>query len=229
MFKSIVAICTSSLALKFLVLASLLVSLIQTYVEWYELNEVFKLVGEYDIEPNTTPFRTSLAFTVVLFGAVLSCVSAKWSKIALVLMTITLVVYWSMLWANGYKIELPFGVNYRFRAARNLCVVSYQFAPLVALFAGYRVWLKRYNYRSIALAGFICVVFQLFIWFIDTRLIASEGWTGASYQYPPVTVNAIFYGASWGHVVLLIFCTITIFAIAISMNRDRRNQEFRHI
>lgn len=231
MLNSIIATCTTNLGIRLLVLASFLASLIQTGIEWHDLNEVFKMIREnkMDLDINPVQFRTSLGFTVILFGAALAVISPRLSKIALVLMTCVFAFYWVMLFFNdSHKLSWPFRSG-RFGFERNFTFVSYEAAPLIALLVGYWAWFKRYEYRAITVTGVICVAFQFFVWFVDTRLMANSEAAGTSYQYPPITINATFIGASLGHVILLLFCIITIIAFGVAMNRDARNKEFKFL
>lgn len=230
MTKSLIAICTGSFALKLLVLASFLVSLIQTCVEWYELNEIFRLASEHDIgiEINALAFRTSLGFTLILFGSLLAVISPGFSKASLVLMTIVLAVSWALLFTKVHRLSFPFTAG-KFGFVRNLTFVSYEIAPLIALLIGYWAWLKQYASLVAAATGLVCVVFQFFTWFVDTRLMANMDSAGTSYQYPPITINATFFGATWGYIVLLILCIITMIAFEIAIKRNEQIKEFEHL
>jgi len=230
MSKSLIGICTGSFALKLLVLASFLVSLIQTCVEWYELNEIFKLAREQDIgiEIYATEFRTSLGFTLILFGSLLAVISPRFSKASLLLMTILLATYWILLLTNGHRLSFP-NIVWKLGFIRHLTFISYEIAPLMALLIGYWAWFKKQANRLIAATGVMCVVFQFFTWFVDTRLMANMDWAGTSYQYPPITINATFFGATWGHVVLLILCIITVIAFEIAIKRNEQIKEFGHL
>ncbi|MEP7337688.1 MAG: hypothetical protein ABI977_08065 [Acidobacteriota bacterium] len=216
MLKPLTTTRISNRVMLLLVSLSFAVSFIHTCFEWHWLSEAFKIEG---LEIYPVHFRTSLCFTIILFGATLSAISSRLSKIALVLMTIVFVAYWVMVFEN--RSELPRHFDFE----RNLTFVPYQLVPLIALLVGYVTWMKRYNYRSIALTGLLCVISQFFIWFIDTRLMANADAAGTSYQYPPITINATFFGATWGHVILLVLCTATMLALVILMKRDWRNKE----
>lgn len=231
MLKSIITICIKDIALRFLAFASFLASLIQTCIEWYELDQVFKAIREHqlDLDINPVQFRTSLGLTVILFGATVAIISPKLSKIALVLMTCIFVFYWGMLFNNGgHRLSWPFRAG-QFGFVRSLTFVAYETAPLIALLIGYWVWVKKYNSRLIAATGVMCVVFQFFTWFVDTRLMANMDSAGTSYQYPPITINATFFGATLGYVVLLILCIITAIAFEIAIRRNDQSKEFRHL
>ena len=86
MLKSLTTTRISNHVILFPVLLTFTVSLIHTCFEWYWQNEVFKL----ELEVNAVHLRTSLGFTIILFGATLSAISSRSSKIALVLMTVVL-------------------------------------------------------------------------------------------------------------------------------------------
>lgn len=208
-----------------LVLLAFAVSFVHTCFEGYWINEAFKVARDTGIDIYPTKFRTSLGFTIVMFSAVLSAISSRLSKIALGLMTIIFIAYWVMFFQNGNELGLPFGLNDRFAVLRNLAFWLYQLAPLIALMAGYMIWWKRLKYLSITLAALLCVLVQFFSWFVDSRLYANSDYVGTDYQYPPITIYATFFGATWGHVILLVLCIVTMLALVILIKRDWRNEE----
>lgn len=219
----------SSRKVGLLLLLTLLAGIVSTWTEWVMLSAVFKMQGEYDIEPNTEPFRISLSFTLILFGVSLSVISPRLSKLALILMTSIFITYWVMFFERASELSLPFGSRDEFGFARNLTHVSYQVAPLIALVVGYVFWWKRFNYHSIGITGLLCVVFQFLMWFVDTRFWANSTGAGTDLQYPPITINATFMGVTWGQALILIFCMVTVIARLVSMKRDRHNEELRHL